>query len=320
MPDVVCLGEVMVQFNAVTRGSLRHVALFEKHAAGAEGNVAIGVSRLGVSSGIITRVGDDEFGDFLLATLRGENVDTSRVVVDKDLPTAVYFIQRGYPIPGKSASVYYRHGSAGSRLSSSDVDPGYVTSAKVLHVTGITPALSASAREATMFAIRLAKEHEVAVSLDTNIRLKLWSEDEARAVLSQMCTMADIVFTSRSDAKIILGDDEPPKIANLLHRKGVATVVVKLGNQGAFASSQGETATAPTIPTHVEDPTGAGDSFAAAFLATQLKRWKLKDSISAACATAAMVVGVRGDFENIPDMEALKSFLDYERGETEYLR
>ena len=148
MPDVVCMGEVMVQFNAVTRGPLRHVALFEKHAAGAEGNVAIGVSRLGISSGIITRVGDDEFGQFLLSTLRAEKVDTTHVKIDRDSPTAAFFVQRGYPIPGKSEAFYYRRNSAGSRLGPKDVDSQYIASAKVFHVTGITPALSETAKEA----------------------------------------------------------------------------------------------------------------------------------------------------------------------------
>lgn len=320
MPDVVCMGEVMVEFNAVTRGPLRHVALFEKHAAGAEGNVAIGVSRLGVSSGIITRIGDDEFGQFILDSLRAERVDTTHVVKDKRAPTAAFFIQRGFPIPEKSEAYYYRRNSAGSRLSRPDVDTKYLGSAKLFHVTGITPALSKSAKEATFFAIKSARQHKVTVSLDTNIRLKLWTEQAARNTLQPLCRLADIVFTSASDAKIILGKHDPAEVARLLHRTGVKTVVVKLGEKGAFASSGGKTASQPMIPTPVEDPTGAGDSFAAAFLATQLKGWTLKESLRAAATTAALVVTVRGDYENIPDLNALKTFMDYEHGKTEYLR
>jgi sugar/nucleoside kinase (ribokinase family) len=314
------MGEVMVEFNAVTRGPLRHVSLFEKHAAGAEGNVAIGVSRLGISSGIITRIGNDEFGQFILDNLRAENVDTTHVVKDEKAPTAAFFIQRGFPIPERSEAYYYRRNSAGSRLSRSDVDTKYLGAAKLFHVTGITPALSKSAKEATIFAIKYAKRHKVTVSLDTNIRLKLWTEQAARTTLQPLCEAADIVFTSPADAKIILGEDNSLKISRLLHRAGVKTVVLKLGENGAFASSQGKTASQPMIPTPVEDPTGAGDSFAAAFLATQLKGWALKESLRAAATTAALVVTVRGDYENIPDLNALKTFMDYERGKTEYLR
>jgi sugar/nucleoside kinase (ribokinase family) len=320
LPDVVCMGEVIVELNAITRGPLRHVTLFEKHAGGAEGNVAIGVSRLGQSSGIITRVGKDEFGKFLLATLKSENVDTSHVTIDADSPTGIFFIQRGYPIANKSSSVYYRQDSAGSKVTVADVDRNYIASAKVFHVTGITPALSATAEEATKIAVKVAKESKVAVSLDTNVRLKLWGREKARRTLLPLCETADIVFTSCPDSKIILGEDEPTAITKRLHGAGVETVVVKLGDRGAFASSNGETARVPMIPTTVEDPTGAGDSFAAAFLATRLKGWKLEDSLRAGSATAALVVTVRGDFESIPNMNGLLTSLGYESGKSEYLR
>jgi 2-dehydro-3-deoxygluconokinase len=189
-----------------------------------------------------------------------------------------------------------------------------------MHVTGITPALSESARNATTVATKAAKESNVTFSLDTNIRLKLWSEEAARATLLPLCRMADIVFTSGPDSKIILGEDQPNEIAKILHKAGVKTVIVKLGEKGAFASSNGEIATQPMIRTYVEDPTGAGDSFAATFLATRLKGWTLKDSLRAASAAAALVVTIRGDYENLPNTEALETFLDYEAGKTEYLR
>ena len=320
MPDVVCLGEIMVQFNAVTRGPLRNVQLFEKHAAGAEGNVAIGVSRLGRSSGIISRVGHDEFGQFLIGTLRAEEVDTSHITIDPESPTASFFIQRGHPIPNKSEAFYYRKGSAASKLSTNDIDSAYITSSKLFHVTGVTPALSQTAKDATLKAAEVAKRAHVKFSLDTNIRLKLWSEDAARSTLLPLCERADILFTSCADARIILNQDTPERIASTFHQRGVKTVVVKLGEKGAFASSAGEKVTVPAVSTYVEDPTGAGDSFAAAFLATQLEGWKLNESLRAAAATAALVVGVRGDYENIPNMEGLQTLLGYEQGKADYLR
>jgi 2-dehydro-3-deoxygluconokinase len=294
--------------------------LFEKHAAGAGGNVAIGVSRLGCSSGIISRVGNDEFGQFLLGALRVEKVDTSHVLVDTESLTGLFFIQRGYPIPDKSEAFYYRRNSAGSRLSATDVDTDYVSSAKILHITGITPALSDSARDATVVAVKAAEGSDVEVSLDTNVRLKLWNKEAARSTLLPLCKTANIVFTSGPDSKIILGEDQPEKIAKILHKTGVKTVIVKLGERGAYASSRGETATQPMIPTYVEDATGAGDAFAAAFLATQLKGWKLKESLRAAAISAALVATIRGDYENIPDMNGLQTALGYEEGRTEYLR
>ncbi len=284
MPDVVCMGEVMVEFNAVTRGPLRNVVLFEKHAAGAEGNVAIGISRLGVTAGIITRVGKDEFGDFLVSTLKGENVDTSHVAVDaQEAPTGVFFIQRGFPIPFKSESFYFRHNSAASKLSLQDVDSNYISSAKIFHVTGVTPSLSVTAKEATIKAIETAESNNVSVSLDTNVRLKLWNEQAARKTLKPLCEKANIVFTSPSDAQIILGEEDPMAIARLLHEEGVRTVIVKLGERGAFASSEDETVIQPQISANIEDPTGAGESFASTFLATQLKGLETEREYAGRC-------------------------------------
>jgi len=187
-------------------------------------------------------------------------------------------------------------------------------------VSGITPAISQSATDATIKATKAAKEAHVTFSLDTNIRLKLWSPETARLRLLPLCKSADIVFTSCPDSKIILDQDQPAEIAKELHEAGVKTVVVKLGEKGVFASSDREIVTEPVTPVHVEDPTGAGDSFAATFLATQMKGWKLKDSLRAATAIAALVVSVRGDYENIPDMDALRTLLEHEEGKAEYLR
>ena len=103
MLDVVTMGEVMVQFNPITTGPLRHVTYFEKHAAGAEANFAIGMARMGFKTGVITRVGNDEFGKYIVSVLSGEGIDVSRVRVDSEAPTGVYFIQRGYPMPRRSS-------------------------------------------------------------------------------------------------------------------------------------------------------------------------------------------------------------------------
>ena len=149
MPDVVTIGEMMVQFNPITTGPLRHVAYFEKHAAGAEANFAVGMVRIGFSAGFISRVGDDEFGKYILTVLKGEGVDVSRVTVDREAPTGIFFVQRGFPIPGRSSVTYYRKGSAASRLSTRDLDHEYVKGSRLFHITGITPALSETCREAT---------------------------------------------------------------------------------------------------------------------------------------------------------------------------
>jgi 2-dehydro-3-deoxygluconokinase len=240
----------MVQLNALTSGPLRYVNSFEKHAAGTESNFAIGVVRMGLSAGWISRLGDDEFGKYIYNFIRGEGVDVSHVTFDSETPTGVYFIQRDYPIPGKSVVYYYRSGSAASRLTPSDIPLDYIGSAKILHTTGITLALSDSCRRAVSYitlalsdscrravsySMESAKNRGVEVSFDTNIRLKLWSPTEARKTIMKYLNLCDIVFTDLQDAKILVDEDDPVKAADNLLRLGPRIVVLKMGEKGSYA-------------------------------------------------------------------------------------
>src|SRR5437867_356998 len=176
--DVVTFGETMVLFAAVEQGPLRFANTFTRHAAGTESNFAIGLARLGHQVGWFSRVGDDEFGQYLVNLIRGEGVDTSRVIVDPDAPTGVVFKEKREL--GARKIVYYRRGSAASRLAPADLDAEYVASAKYLHITGITPALSESCRQTVRAAAELARSRGVRVSFDPNLRLRLWTREAAR--------------------------------------------------------------------------------------------------------------------------------------------
>lgn len=309
MPEVITMGEALVQFNAVRPGPLRHVTYFEKHAAGAETNVAIGMIRMGYTAGFISRVGADEFGQFLLTTLRGEGVDVSQVQIDEDKPTGIYFIQRGYPVPGRSTMAYYRRNSAASGLNAAAVNPTYFRGAKLFHVTGITPALSTTCRQAVLKAIDVAQHHHLHISFDTNIRRQLWSRPEAKTTLLPLIAKTNTVFTDPADTKILLGVTEPNKAAPKLLQMGPSTVVVKLGRKGATAFTRQKQARVKPLHVPVEDPIGAGDAFAAGFLAGILKGWSLDRTLQLASAAGALVVTVRGDYENIPTLDEALEFL-----------
>jgi len=310
----------MVQFNAVSNGPLRHVNYFEKHAAGAEANFAIGMTRMGFKAGFITRVSNDEFGKYVLSLLRSEGLDTSRVTVDDEAPNGVYFIQRNYPIPGKSSVIYYRKGSAASRMSVEDVDPEYITQAKLFHLTGITPALSASCKEASIKALEVASKADLTISFDTNIRLGLWSKQEAKETLIPMLKKANIVLIEPQDAEILIGKRKPEDIANKLLSAGVETVVVKLGKEGAAAFTKNESARKPAFKVPIEDVIGAGDAFAAGFISSLMRGRDLDEALEIGNAAGALVVTVRGDFENMPSMDDVAKFLAAHRKETVILR
>jgi 2-dehydro-3-deoxygluconokinase/2-dehydro-3-deoxygalactonokinase len=310
LPDVIGLGEIMVQFNAVTPGPLRHVTYFEKHAAGAEANVAVCVRRQGLSSGFITRLGADEFGIYLYNWLRGEGVDVSQIKFDTTAPTGIYFIQRGFPVPGKSSVIYYRKGSAASKLSEEDINPEYFANARTLHLTGITPALSDSALKASKKAVECAKNHGCKLSFDTNIRPPLWrSAEEAAKTLLPFVEQADILFTDLADTIILLGEKEVDKAIESYLSMGVEIVVFKLGAKGAIAASKGERVMARGYQVTVVDTIGAGDALAGTFLACTLKGFSLERSLKFAVAAGTLVVTVRGDQENLPTQRDLETFL-----------
>ncbi len=303
-PTVVTLGESLIQLNAVSRGPLRHVTLFERHVAGAETTVAVCVRRQGIDSGLITRVGDDEFGKCIINWVRGEGVDISQVKVDPEAPTGIYFVQRGFPIPSKSKMFYYRTGSAGSRLSPEDIDPEYIGSAKVFHVTGITPALSETAKNATYKALDAAVSNNVTVSFDTNIRPVLWKTSESTVkTLMPIIEKTSILFTDPTDASILLGTNDRDRIIKSFLDMGVDVVVLKMGERGALAADRTTRAFAEPIPVYVEDPIGAGDAFAGTFITSILKGRTLNESLQRATIAGSLVVTVRGDEEALPAEE-----------------
>jgi 2-dehydro-3-deoxygluconokinase len=178
-PALVTLGETMALFSSDRVGPLRHAATMRVGIAGAESNVAIGVRRLGHPAAWIGRVGSDELGHLVLGRLRAERVDVDAAVVDQDAPTGL--MVKEHRTADLTRVVYYRRDSAGSRLEPGDLDEARIRAARVLHLTGITPALSATARAAVHAAAETARGAGVPVSLDVNYRAALWSPERTGA-------------------------------------------------------------------------------------------------------------------------------------------
>lgn len=305
--DVVALGETMVLFAPMSDGPLRYVHQFEKRIGGAESNVCIGLAKLGRTAGWISRLGDDEFGRYVLNAIRGEGVDVSQVGWDATAPTAVYFKERR---ASGGQVYYYRSGSAASFLSPSDIDPDYIRSARYLLGSGITPALSASCREALQTAVDVAKEAGVPFVFDPNLRLKLWSEEEARQVLLSFVRQADIVLPGQEEAEFLTGEKDPSVSGRLLKEMGPEIVVVKVGAAGALVITDAEERMAPGFPVErVIDPIGAGDAFAAGFLTGLLEGLPPVEAARLGNACGAFTVTVPGDIEGFPSREEVDRLL-----------
>src|SRR5438552_1563450 len=231
--DVVTLGESMVLLLAEQPGPMREAATFRRFIAGAESNLAIGLSRLGQTAGWFSRVGDDEFGRAIVFRIRGEGVDTSHVLSDPSAPTGLVIRERREI--GPIEQVYYRRGSAASRLSPADLDTAYLSNARFLHLTGITPALSESCRQTVFEAAKIARAAGVQVVLDPNYRSKLWAPPEFRAAVRSLASLCDILLPGRDEAQLLTGQSDPEMAVRELHGLGPQLVVIKLGSAGAVA-------------------------------------------------------------------------------------
>lgn len=307
--DVVTLGETMVLFTPENAGPMRYTDRFSSRVAGAESNVAIGLARLGVQAGWMSRLGDDEFGKKIRSFIRGEGVDTSQAVFDETADTGLFFKEK--LTPGEWRVKYYRQDSAASRMKPGDVDESYIAGAKYLHVTGITPALSESCYETVLTAIDYAKKHDVTVVFDPNLRRKLWPDNKARKVLTELVTLADIVLPGIEEAEFLFGSGSPEELARQFREKGPSTVIMKLGKKGAYyLTGDTEGFVEGYRVSEVVDPVGAGDGFSAGVLSGLLDGLSVKDAVQRGNAVGAMVIMAAGDAEGLPEKDRLLNFME----------
>lgn len=300
---IVTLGETMALLWPPEVGLLRHAPGLRLGVAGAESNLAVGAVRLGVPATWLGRVGDDEFGRLVTMTLRGQGVVT-RAVVDSGAATGLMVKERR--TARATRVLYYRAGSAGSRLDPADVDPAVVTEAGVLHVTGITPALSRTAREAVFGAVEHASAAGVPVSVDLNYRSALWPPDVAGSVLGDLVRRADVVLATEEEARLVVDGDEDTTLLARLAALGPAQVLLKQGAAGSLSSIDGVVRRSAAHPVTVVDPVGAGDAYGAGYLSGLCRGLAPEERLRLATAAGAFAVTVPGDWEGLPSLADLE--------------
>jgi 2-dehydro-3-deoxygluconokinase len=295
MTDVVCVGEAMVSLRS--QGRLRLGDPMVASVAGAESNVAIGLARLGHAVAWVGQVGSDELGELVLRTLRAEGVHV-RARRDPTRSTGLMFREQR---TGDIVHVdYVRRGSAGSALDVALVEAALEPDPTLLHVSGVTPALSETNAKATVAALRRARELGAVTSLDLNYRSRLWSRAEATATLRILLPDVDVLFASADELPLVL-DTAPPG-------DRVAEVVVTHGADGAQAWEAGRHARVAARPVRVVDPVGAGDAFVAGYLSARLEGLDLASRLARGTDVAAVAVGSAGDWEGLPTRPELAAF------------
>ncbi|WP_418275373.1 sugar kinase [Isoptericola jiangsuensis] len=295
---VLTVGETMVLVGSTRPEPLQHSTQMSLGMGGAESNVAIGLRRLGTPAAWIGRVGEDSAGDLVERLLRGEDVATT-CLRDGGAPTGLMLKERRSTM--ETRIWYYRAGSAGSRLAPGDVPDDALRSASMVHLTGITPALSPSALALTLDVVARASQLGVPVSFDLNYRSSLWTAQAARDLYLQVVPRCELVFAGTDEAEILgCGGPDAETAARRIRDLGAGTAVVKRGPQGAVAAAASGTFSAPGVPVEVRDTVGAGDAFVAGFLADHLAGRDVATCLATATAVGAYACTGDGDWEVLP--------------------
>jgi 2-dehydro-3-deoxygluconokinase len=297
--DVLALGEPMAEFNQTRAGEPSYLQGF----GGDTSNFAIAAARQGARAGYLTALGDDVYGRAFLDLWRAEGVDASGVGIVPGAPTGLYVVthdEAGHHF------TFYRTGSAASRMRPADIVADRVASARLLHLSGISFAISESACDACYAAIAAAQEAGRLVSFDTNLRLKLWGRDRARAIILDAMGLSDICLPSLDDVAALTGIADPDRLVDLALGRGAKVVALKLGREGALVADANGRHRIPPYPVTAVDATGAGDTFGGAFVARRLAGDDLLAAGRYAAVAAALSTTGYGAVEPIPRRERVE--------------
>ena len=298
----------MAMFVAKTCGPLHEVEEFTRMLAGAEVNVAIGLKRLGHSVAYVTKLGTDPFGTYIENKLKSEGLD---VQISKDEDHFTGYQLKGKVMEGDPEVFYYRRNSAASCLSVEDIEKVDLEGARVLHITGIPPALSKSCRKATYRLIERAREKNMLVSFDPNLRPTLWESQEVMIeTINDIASRADIVLPGTAEGKILMGSDKPEEIAEFYRKNGAKAVIIKAGGAGDYADWEDGKAFYPGYKVkEVVDTVGAGDGFAVGILSAWLEGLQMPEMVDRGNAIGSIQVSVASDNEGLPTKEELDAYM-----------
>ncbi len=304
--DVVTFGEAMVLLVADRPGPLEDAEAFLKRTAGTETNVAVGLARLGLSVGWVSRLGTDSMGRYLLRSMEGEGIDCSHVVCDRAQRTG--FMLKGRVAGGGDPAVeYHRSGSAASTIQPDEIDVPWLTAARHLHATGVFAALTDNCFATAQRSLTLMRQAGRTISFDPNLRPALWpSAERMREAINSLAVQSDWVLPGIEEGRFLTGDDSAEGIARFYRQRGAKLVVVKLGSEGAFFDCEAGAGHIAGFPVaKVVDTVGAGDGFAVGVISALLEGRSVADAVRRGAWIGARAVQVLGDTEGLPTRAVL---------------
>lgn len=311
MVDAITFGEALIDFVSTESGvSLIEAMAFKKAAGGAPANVAVGLSRLGVSSGFMGKVGDDDFGHFLAQTLAENGVDVSALLFSDEARTALAFVS--LKEDGERDFMFYRHPSADMLIRPEEIDCDYIGSAKVFHFGSIS-LISEPSRSATLAAVESAREHGLLISYDPNLRLSLWpSATDARQGIESGWALADVIKISEDELEFLSSAQDLERRVDEVFHSDLKLLVVSRGREGCYFATRRERGYVPGYRVATVDTTGAGDGFVAGLLTGLLEiglqldsAEELPDVLRLANAVGALTTTMRGAIPALPARSAV---------------
>lgn len=301
--DVITFGESMGLLYPEGSRGIGQGGIMAQSFGGAESNLAIGLARLGCTTGWFGQLGQDPVAQGIVKTLRGEGVDVSRVRYTDTSPTGLMLRES---VRGKSSVYYYRAGSAASRLTPDQVDAAYIAQARIVHFTGITAALSQSCLDTIRHVISVCKDNDVQISFDPNLRLKLWNIEQARPILLELAQSCDYFLPGYDECKLLYQTDDDDTIFQNLRKLKAVTVVKSFHDNNVIVRENDVHSVPFDKVDKVIDTVGAGDGFCAGFLAGLSKGYSHEESVQLGGLTGSLVVQAPGDWEALPTWEEVE--------------
>ena len=295
--DLFTFGEVLSVFISTDTESVMSANNYQRVTAGAEANVAVAVSRLGLKAQFFSRFGTDQLGSVMIKDIESEGVDISLV---KRVASFSAAMVRN---PGRTEPVeisYLRKGSAASTIEPTDILDSYISSTNWLHTTGITCAISKTGTDTVKFALEKARDLGVKSSFDLNIRRKLWSEEQARKVLEPLARDVELLIGGEDEYQVVFGQADPKEILAEVNKRGCKIAVMTKGDQKMRFSIDGnyEEITPPKVV--AVDPVGSGDAFTGGVIAGLLSGMSTKGALEQGSICGALVASMFGDWTGIP--------------------
>lgn len=314
MSEFLTIGEPIALFASTEEDkSLKDARQFQKFLAGAEVNVAVGVSRYGHSTQYISALGEDPFGNFIVDQLNKNNIGTDFISSTSDYWTAFQLKDR--VSKGDPSIHYFRKGSAAAHFEKEILDKIDFSEVKFAHLSGIFPAISEQALDSFKYFVELLEKNNVRTTFDPNLRPQLWeSREKMVETINELATHADIILPGINEGEILMGSRDPEEIADFYLNNGLHTeaVVVKLGEEGAFVKEKNgnKFTVAGFDVANVVDTVGAGDGFAAGVISALIEGESLESAVIRGNATGALAVQSPGDNDGYPTKEELNKFLE----------